>query len=214
MSPQLPTELLVQIAHSLPFEELWRVRNVNFLWNEIALHRAWSLLYVDSEISIAASIGTITFKSRPTSDKPGTDLLGWHCENPNQLISFHDALVNYWEDGEDTLFIGYGIVISLPQTSLREIYLDYHRTLRWLPRDASEESESASRLSCISVGPLIWPKKHRNSETLRIADWTLQSEVEHGKESTLCMKLKLWQLVELHLKRCPFEIFDDAGATG
>jgi len=184
---------------------------VNFLWNEIALHRAWSLLYVDSEICIAASIGTITFKSRPTSDKPETDLLGWHCENPNRLISFRDALVNYWEDGkdgDDTLCICYGIVISLPQTSLREIYLDYYRTLRWLLRDASEELESDSRLSCILVGPLIWPKKHRNSETLRIADWTLQSEVEHGNEFALCLKLKLWQLVGLYLKRSPFEEYN------
>jgi len=54
----------------------------------------------------------------------------------------------------------------------------------------------------------MWPKKYGDSEAIRIADWTLQSGYEDGKEPTLCIKLKLWQLVELHLKRSPFEEYN------
>jgi len=50
MSTPLPLEILDQMAHILPFAELWRVRNVNFRFNEIALQRARALLYAESAV--------------------------------------------------------------------------------------------------------------------------------------------------------------------
>src|SRR5271163_4129741 len=136
MSPQLPIELFDNIAQFLRLDELWRIRNVNFRWNQIALQRAWSLLYVDSQISlvsaqfpygaydnVVALIATIQFprsltmKSRQTSGKPYTDLLTWYCEDPDMLLRLRQMVAT----SEQCCFYINGI--SLPQTVFKWIYL-------------------------------------------------------------------------------------------
>jgi len=146
MSRQLPMELLDKIAHYLPFDELWRVRNVNFRWNETALRRAWSLLYVGSAIHLVAiqsafhpggmQTDPVTMTPRQTDGKPDTDVLTWYSPE----LVFRPE----YEIGEYSLNFGWlGITISLPQTHLKRIHWHSFRSLMLWPEDGgSEEQES------------------------------------------------------------------------
>jgi len=62
----------------------------------------------------------------------------------------------------------------------------------------------------------ILQKQDEDSEGFRVADWTIQCRVvKIGNDTAFdaCLKLKLWQLVGLYLKRSPFESHNGANDT-
>jgi len=219
MSTPLPLEILDQIAHSLIFDELWRVRNVNFRWNEIALQRARALLYADSAVYLHVEIGVrefgkirtrvpIKMYSQHTDGKPDTDTLTWHSWKPISVYPAGEHLYIDWCSW-------WGVNILLPRTDLKWLCLDYFPPFLLLPADNGSkhgEQEGCSvAIPSSEVGTIQWmlPKKDDDPERSRFADWLIQGRVLVGSENEkaldACIKLKLWQLVGLFLKRNPFE---------
>jgi len=219
---QFPREIVDRLPEALPFDELWRVRSVNRLWNKIALHRARSLLYEKSEvntfISITAdattstslpmrrvwtSVSTLRLTPQETPNELPTDLLIWG-KKPSQPHRFRrsveDAVTN--AVAKRINFRLRGVMIRFPTTNSKFLFpcnileLVYNR--HFSPIQTPDPM----------VVEWVMEKNEQDSENTRIADWNLYSKgfgyTDVREMSEIYMELPLWQFVALFLKLSPF----------